>query len=62
MKDILIDHIGRIKYVDFGAAKVLAQQGRTRGETVARANLNSVAGTPTYMSPEGMHYNNLANE
>ncbi|KAK9333514.1 hypothetical protein V1520DRAFT_331982 [Lipomyces starkeyi] len=52
-ENILLDHLGVIKFVDFGAAKVIAQKGRTRagGET-ARTNLNSMTGTPMYMSPE----------
>lgn len=52
--DILLDHNGVIKYVDFGAAKVLARQGRTMIHGIAattRPN-NSMTGTPMYMSPE----------
>jgi mitogen-activated protein kinase kinase kinase len=49
-----LDHNGIIKYVDFGAAKVIAKQGKTRGAaTNLRANLNTMTGTPMYMSPEG---------
>jgi serine/threonine protein kinase len=52
--DILLDHNGIIKYVDFGAAKVIARQGKTRGAaTDVRTNLNTMTGTPMYMSPEG---------
>ncbi len=52
--DVLLDHNGVIKYVDFGAAKVLARQGRTliRGITAATRPNNSMTGTPMYMSPE----------
>ena len=53
--DILLDHNGVIKYVDFGAAKVIARQGKTlahgdgeRGGTRQK----SMTGTPMYMSPE----------
>ena len=64
-ENILLDHLGVIKFVDFGAAKVIAKQGRTRqprgttgiigtasinGEDGAK--LNSMIGTPMYMSPE----------
>ncbi|KAL7266257.1 Suppressor of Sensor Kinase (SLN1) [Rhizina undulata] len=52
-ENILLDHNGIIKYVDFGAAKVIAKQGKTRGAaSAARTNLNSMTGTPMYMSPE----------
>lgn len=52
--DILLDHSGVIKYVDFGAAKVIARQGRTLVQDhAATAKLNkSMTGTPMYMSPE----------
>ena len=44
-----------IKYVDFGAAKVIARQGKTlvanRSHTMGKAN-KSMTGTPMYMSPE----------
>ncbi|RYO77399.1 hypothetical protein DL766_007910 [Monosporascus sp. MC13-8B] len=53
-ENILLDHNGVIKYVDFGAAKVIARQGRTMvhgGITQTRPN-NSMTGTPMYMSPE----------
>lgn len=54
--DILLDHNGIIKYVDFGAAKFIAKQGKTRGGAApaAKTKLNSMTGTPMYMSPEGM--------
>lgn len=67
-ENILLDHLGVIKFVDFGAAKVIAKQGRTRqtrggggggGGTIGTASingdgakLNSMIGTPMYMSPE----------
>lgn len=52
LTDILLDHNGVIKYVDFGAAKVIARQGKTLvGEQQAKAN-KSMTGTPMYMSPE----------
>lgn len=52
--DILLDHNGVIKYVDFGAAKVIARQGRTmvHGVTATTRPNNSMTGTPMYMSPE----------
>ncbi|RYP30345.1 hypothetical protein DL767_006319 [Monosporascus sp. MG133] len=53
-ENILLDHNGVIKYVDFGAAKVIARQGRTMvhgGIMQTRPN-NSMTGTPMYMSPE----------
>lgn len=61
--DILLDHMGVIKFVDFGAAKVLAKNQRTiqrsrvgqpnnvPGMPPGMAN-NSLTGTPMYMSPE----------
>src|SRR5271154_3009451 len=53
--DILLDGVGNIKFSDFGAAKVFARHGKTKaGVTMARTNLNSMTGTPMYMSPEGM--------
>lgn len=52
--DILLDHQGVIKYVDFGAAKIFTRQGKTiAGEQTATGRrLNSMTGTPMYMSPE----------
>jgi len=63
--DILLDHNGIIKYVDFGAAKVLAKNQRTvniQKSVVFNTNpqaaglpgldMNSLTGTPMYMSPE----------
>lgn len=58
-ENILLDHLGVIKFVDFGAAKVIAKHGRTRQihGTIGHNNtgddrLNSLTGTPMYMSPE----------
>ncbi|KAF8534569.1 hypothetical protein BDD12DRAFT_895618 [Trichophaea hybrida] len=53
-ENLLLDHNGIIKYVDFGAAKIIAKQGKTRGGggPTTRTNLNSMTGTPMYMSPE----------
>ncbi|KAG8203151.1 STE20, partial [Candida africana] len=64
-ENVLLDHNGVIKYVDFGAAKVIASNGRTIGgmtnsslrKSVKRDghnNLNSMTGTPMYMSPEAI--------
>lgn len=56
--DILLDHNGVIKYVDFGAAKVIARQGKTLMGDQANAagrpagKQKSMTGTPMYMSPE----------
>ncbi|GAA5973297.1 hypothetical protein JCM11641_003058 [Rhodosporidiobolus odoratus] len=66
--NILLDGNGTIKYVDFGAAKVLAKNqktlasrsrmgGATRGRATlgidgAPADANSLTGTPMYLSPE----------
>lgn len=51
--DILLDHNGIIKYVDFGAAKVIARQGRTMATDLHATKRNkSMTGTPMYMSPE----------
>lgn len=60
-ENILLDHNGVIKFVDFGAAKVIAATGKTRSTTNRKSsnpedknpeNLNSMTGTPMYMSPE----------
>lgn len=66
--DILLDHLGVIKFVDFGAAKILAKNHRTlqRSRRAAGdygtggnyslnafpAMSNGLTGTPMYMSPE----------
>lgn len=56
-ENILLDHNGVIKFVDFGAAKVIATSGKTRNMSSlskggSHENLNSMTGTPMYMSPE----------
>ncbi|GJN68516.1 suppressor of Sensor Kinase (SLN1) [Purpureocillium lilacinum] len=52
-ENILLNHNGIIKYVDFGAAKVIARQGRTLAADVHATKPNkSMTGTPMYMSPE----------
>lgn len=66
--DILLDSNGTIKYVDFGAAKVLAKNSKTLASRSrmtmpgapkldengqpAPADANSLTGTPMYLSPE----------
>ncbi|KAK4704398.1 mitogen-activated protein kinase kinase kinase, partial [Phenoliferia sp. Uapishka_3] len=55
--NILLDGNGTIKYVDFGAAKVLAKNsktlaGRSRIAVDGGADANSLTGTPMYLSPE----------
>ncbi|TFK76749.1 hypothetical protein BDN72DRAFT_783175 [Pluteus cervinus] len=65
--NILLDHSGVIKFVDFGAAKILAknqrsiQRSRRTSESYVGSNMssfgglgmnNSLTGTPMYMSPE----------
>ncbi|TDZ22030.1 MAP kinase kinase kinase wis4 [Colletotrichum orbiculare MAFF 240422] len=52
-ENILLDHNGIIKYVDFGAAKVIARQGKTLVQDITATKPNkSMTGTPMYMSPE----------
>lgn len=67
-ENILLDHNGLIKYVDFGAAKVIAKQGQTIIQPdrrrdhheddddspggPPRVNQGTITGTPMYMSPE----------
>jgi mitogen-activated protein kinase kinase kinase len=52
-ENILLNHNGVIKYVDFGAAKVIARQGKTLVAADPGAKPNkSMTGTPMYMSPE----------
>ncbi|EME49452.1 hypothetical protein DOTSEDRAFT_68273 [Dothistroma septosporum NZE10] len=53
-ENILLDHNGVIKFVDFGAAKVIAKQGKTivADGPSGRGEQRSVQGTPMYMSPE----------
>jgi len=76
--NILLDKEGKLKYVDFGAAKILAKESRTLASKRTRRNnswmgkggggvagmgdhnnnsitgvqMNSLTGTPMYMSPE----------
>ncbi|BGP37387.1 Suppressor of Sensor Kinase (SLN1) [Rhodotorula kratochvilovae] len=64
--NILLDGNGTIKYVDFGAAKVLAKNQKTLAsrsrigssaapvavDGAAPADANSLTGTPMYLSPE----------
>jgi mitogen-activated protein kinase kinase kinase len=67
-ENILLDHNGVIKYVDFGAAKIIARTGRTvvpnegpvggghkdpmMNKEPTRKNQKTTTGTPMYMSPE----------
>ena len=58
-ENILLNHNGVIKYVDFGAAKIIAQQsGKTRAPNDGEQGVQrggrqkSMTGTPMYMSPE----------
>lgn len=53
-ENILLDHNGVIKFVDFGAAKIIAKQGKTMiPDGAARhERASSMTGTPMYMSPE----------
>ncbi|KAF2484442.1 Ssk2-type MAP kinase [Neohortaea acidophila] len=53
-ENILLDHNGVIKFVDFGAAKVIAKQGKTvvAEGSDGRGRKESMTGTPMYMSPE----------
>jgi mitogen-activated protein kinase kinase kinase len=53
-ENILLDHNGVIKFVDFGAAKLIARQGRTLAvdNATRRGKQGSMTGTPMYMSPE----------
>ncbi|CAJ0850724.1 20942_t:CDS:2 [Entrophospora sp. SA101] len=52
--NILLDHMGYIKFVDFGAAKILAKNQKTMCRTTKtqKTNVNSLTGTPMYMAPE----------
>ncbi|CAJ0752959.1 21621_t:CDS:10 [Entrophospora sp. SA101] len=52
--NILLDHMGCIKFVDFGAAKILAKNQKTMGRTTMgqKTHVNSLTGTPMYMAPE----------
>ncbi|CAG8516458.1 1680_t:CDS:2 [Funneliformis caledonium] len=58
-RDIKPDnHLGVIKFVDFGAAKILAKNQKTMGRTTlappnsSKSNVHSLTGTPMYMAPE----------
>ncbi|CAN9163005.1 unnamed protein product [Alternaria sp. RS040] len=54
-ENILLDHNGVIKFVDFGAAKLIARQGRTLAaehNATRQGRQGSMTGTPMYMSPE----------
>ncbi|KAI9840007.1 MAG: hypothetical protein M1819_000199 [Sarea resinae] len=52
-ENILLDHNGVIKYVDFGAAKIIARQGKTlAADHGPQPKQKSMTGTPMYMSPE----------
>ncbi|KAK8156291.1 LOW QUALITY PROTEIN: Ssk2-type MAP kinase [Phyllosticta citrichinensis] len=54
-ENILLDHNGVIKFVDFGAAKIIAKQGKTLAAEHAstrQGRQKSMTGTPMYMSPE----------
>ncbi|KAI0485302.1 hypothetical protein GGR56DRAFT_68120 [Xylariaceae sp. FL0804] len=51
-ENVLLDHNGVIKYVDFGAAKIIARQGRTLVQAAPSKPNKSMTGTPMYMSPE----------
>lgn len=57
-EDILLDHRGVIKFVDFGAAKILARNHKTLQRSRITPGMgdgfanNSLTGTPMYMSPE----------
>ena len=57
LSDILLDHMGLIKFVDFGAAKILARSGTMNRSRIGSATMNapmgnSLTGPPMYMSPE----------
>ncbi|GME87421.1 hypothetical protein B5S28_g2029 [[Candida] boidinii] len=52
-ENILLDHMGVIKLVDFGSAKVIAMAGRTKDSTIHQGRkTQALTGTPMYMSPE----------
>lgn len=58
-ENILLDHNGLIKYVDFGAAKIIARQTGPATGTDSPGDISgrqgrqkSMTGTPMYMSPE----------
>ncbi|KAL1581912.1 hypothetical protein WHR41_09487 [Cladosporium halotolerans] len=53
-ENILLDHNGIIKFVDFGAAKLIANQGKTMvmDGPSGKPSQEPITGTPMYMSPE----------
>ncbi|KAI9679045.1 MAG: Suppressor of Sensor Kinase (SLN1) [Trizodia sp. TS-e1964] len=54
-ENILLDHNGVIKYVDFGAAKIIARQGKTLArDSTQSEKAKTMTGTPMYMSPEAI--------
>ncbi|SCW00310.1 LAFE_0C01332g1_1 [Lachancea fermentati] len=55
-ENILLDFNGVIKYVDFGAARSIAENGTKAVNVVEGKNesINSMMGTPMYMSPESI--------
>ncbi|CUS23378.1 LAQU0S09e03422g1_1 [Lachancea quebecensis] len=56
-ENILLDFNGVIKYVDFGAARSLAANGTkvtNNGSEGKTEGVNSMMGTPMYMSPESV--------
>lgn len=53
--NILLDFNGIVKYVDFGAAKLLASNGsHVIRDNENRENIQKQIGTPMYMSPEAI--------
>lgn len=52
-ENILLDFNGVIKYVDFGAAKIIAKNG-SKVATESKNNINAMIGTPMYMAPEAI--------
>ncbi|AMD22537.1 HHL233Cp [Eremothecium sinecaudum] len=54
-ENILLDFNGIIKYVDFGAAKLIANNGsQIIGDREHNENVQKQIGTPMYMSPEAI--------
>ncbi|AET38221.1 mitogen-activated protein kinase kinase kinase SSK2 Ecym_2499 [Eremothecium cymbalariae DBVPG len=54
-ENILLDFNGIIKYVDFGAAKLIATNGsKVLTEDNGRDSTDKMIGTPMYMSPESI--------
>ncbi|RKP27632.1 hypothetical protein SYNPS1DRAFT_32406 [Syncephalis pseudoplumigaleata] len=57
--NILLDEKGNIKFVDFGAAKMIANNQKTYGHATLKKpskdpgmNMGTLTGTPMYMAPE----------